>query len=112
MTREHVALLDANVLYPAPLRDLLMQLAVGSLFRARWSVDIHREWIDSLLRNEPFRRRQDLERTRDLMDRALRDCLVLEYDSLIPTIGLPDPGDRHVLAAAIAGGCGVIITHM
>src|SRR5690606_37773819 len=104
-------MLDANVLYPAPLRDLFMQLAVGALFRARWSADIHREWIDSLLRNEPFRRREDLERTRDLMDRAIRDCLVTGYDSLIPTLDLPDPGDRHVLAAAIAGGCDLIVTH-
>jgi hypothetical protein len=37
------ALLDANVLYPAPLRDLFLQLAVTDLFKARWSADIHRE---------------------------------------------------------------------
>jgi hypothetical protein len=50
---DYAALLDANVLYPAPLRDLLIQLAQTNLFRARWSADIHREWIDALLRNEP-----------------------------------------------------------
>ena len=70
------ALLDANVLYPAPLRDLLLQLAVSDLFRARWTAEIHREWIDALLRNEPYRERAALERTRDLMDRATRDSLV------------------------------------
>jgi len=50
-----VAPLDANVLYPAPLRDLLLQLAVADLFRAKWTADIHREWIGALLRNEPHR---------------------------------------------------------
>ncbi len=65
------ALLDANVLYPAPLRDLIMQLSVMDLFQAKWSADIHREWIEALLRNEPHRERARLERTRNLM--ALRD---------------------------------------
>ena len=60
------ALLDANVLYPAPLRDLFLQLAVTDLFKAKWTADIHREWIEALLRNEPHRDRPALERTRDL----------------------------------------------
>ena len=54
------ALLDANVLYPAPVRDLLMQLAASGLFRARWSADIHEEWIRSLLKDQPHRKRADL----------------------------------------------------
>lgn len=36
---------DACVLYPAPLRDLLMQLTLADLFRARWTERIHQEWI-------------------------------------------------------------------
>ena len=106
----YAALLDANVLYPAPLRDLLLQLAVADLFRAKWSADIHREWMGALLRNEPQRDRGVLERTRGLMDRATRDCLVSGYESLIPSLPLPDPDDRHVLAAAIVGRCDVIVT--
>ena len=105
-----IALLDANVLYPAPMRDLLLQLVVSNLFRARWSADIHREWIDALSRNEPHRDRAALERTRDLMDRAVRDCLVTGYEPLVPTLSLPDLRDRHVLAAAIAGQCDTIVT--
>ena len=62
----YTALLDANVLYPAPLRDVLLQLAVADLFKAKWSADIHREWIEALLRNEPQRDRAALERTRHL----------------------------------------------
>jgi hypothetical protein len=106
----YTALLDANVLYPAPLRDLLLQLAVTDLYKAKWTADIHREWIENLLENEPHRERAVLERTRDLMDRATRDCLVTGYTSLIPSLALPDSNDRHVLAAAIVGRCDVIVT--
>jgi hypothetical protein len=106
----YTALLDANVLYPAPLRDILLQLAVADLFRAKWTADIHREWIEALLEREPHRDRAALERTRDLMDRATRDCLVTGYEALVPSLELPDPNDRHVLAAAIVGRCDVIVT--
>ena len=109
MTRV-TALLDANILYPAPLRDIFLQLAVEDVFRAKWSSDIHREWIDALLQNEPHRSRAALERTRDLMDHATRDCLVTGYESLISALSLPDPDDRHVLAAAITARCDVIVT--
>ena len=103
-------LLDANILYPAPVRDIFLQLAADDLVRTKWTADIHREWIDALLRNEPHRDRTALERTRDLMDRATRDCLVTGYEALIPTLDLPDPDDRHVLAAAIIGRCDAIVT--
>ena len=46
----YTALLDANVLYPAPVRDLLLQLAVTDIYKARWTTDIHREWIENLPR--------------------------------------------------------------
>lgn len=104
------ALLDANVLYPAPLRDILLQLAVSDLFRAKWTADIHREWIEALLEREPHRDRAALERTQDLMDNHTRDCLVTGYEPLIASLELPDPDDRHVLAAAIVGRCDVIVT--
>ena len=106
----YTALLDANVLYPAPVRDLLLQLAVTDVYKARWTADIHREWIENLLENEPHRDRARLERTRDLMDSNTRDALVTNYESLIPSLQLPDPEDRHVLAAAIVGRCDVIVT--
>jgi hypothetical protein len=106
----YTALLDANVLYPAPLRDLLLQIAVTDIYKARWTADIHREWIESLLKNEPYRDRAKLERTRDLMDSNARDALVTGYENLIPSLQLPDPDDRHVLAAAIVGRCDVIVT--
>ncbi|RMG83059.1 MAG: PIN domain-containing protein, partial [Chloroflexi bacterium] len=105
-----VALLDANVLYPAPIRDILLQLAVEDVFWGRWTADIHEEWIEALLRNEPHRERMALERTRDLMNQATRDALITGYEALINCLELPDPNDRHVLAAAIVGRCDVIVT--
>jgi len=105
------ALFDACVLYPAPLRDLLMWLALAGLFRARWSDAIHEEWVNSLLAGRPDLTRERLERTRELMNRAVPDCLVTGYEDLVAGLTLPDPGDRHVLAAAIRGGADVIVTY-
>ncbi len=99
---------DANVLYPAELRNLLMHLAMTGLFRARWSAGVHEEWITALLRNRPDLSREKLERTRKLMDKHAPDALVTGYEDLIEGLQLPDPGDRHVLAAAIRGRADVI----
>jgi hypothetical protein len=64
------AVLDACVLYPAALRDLLVHLAVDDLFRAKWTQAIHEEWIRSLLEKRPDLTRRQLERTRDLLSAA------------------------------------------
>ncbi len=104
------AVYDANVLYPAPLRDLLMRLALTDLFRARWTDDIHDEWIRNVLEARPDLTREQLERTRGLMNANVRDCVVEGYQSLIPGLELPDPDDRHVLAAAIRANASVIVT--
>src|SRR5262249_35754559 len=104
------AFLDASVLYPAPLRDLLLELAVSDLYRAKWSDAVHEEWIAAVLRNRSDLTRAQLERTRDLMNAHARDALVIEFEELIDVLDLPDPNDRHVLAAAIKGGEGLIVT--
>jgi hypothetical protein len=101
---------DACVFYPAPLRDFLMHLALTEMFRARWTETIHEEWIVSVLANRPDLTRAQLERTRDFMNKAIPDCLVTGYRELIPGLTLPDPNDRHVLAAAIRAGAGAIVT--
>jgi len=108
--RNFTVLYDACVLYPAPLRDLLMQLAVSDLFHAKWTDEIHEEWMRNLLENRPDLRREQLERTRDLMNAHVQDCLVTGYEELMPALPLPDPKDRHVLAAAIRSGSNVIVT--
>lgn len=104
------AVYDASVLYPAPIRDLLLHLALTDLVRARWTHAIQEEWIAALLRNRPDLSRQQLERTRRLMEASVRDCLVEGFEDLIPDLELPDPNDRHVLAAAICVGADLIVT--
>lgn len=103
------ALFDACVLYPAPVRDLLLSLARTGLFRARWSADIEAEWIGACLRDRPELSGK-LDRTRATMRLAIPDCLVTGYEGLVPHLDLPDSGDRHVLAAAIIGRADVIVT--
>lgn len=87
-----------------------MHLAMTELFRARWTETIHEEWIASVLAAHPNLARAQLERTRDLMNDSVPDCLIEGYRSLIAGLTLPDPDDRHVLAAAIRAGAGVIVT--
>ncbi|HEY8604525.1 PIN domain-containing protein [Tsuneonella suprasediminis] len=101
---------DACVLYPAPVRDLLLEMAAASLFRAKWSNEIHDEWMRNLLANRSELSPEKLERTRELMDAAVLDCLVEGHMDLISSLELPDPDDRHVLAAAIHCGADAIIT--
>lgn len=104
------AIYDACVLYPAPLRDLLLRLAMTELFRARWTDRIHEEWVRSVLSNRKDLTAGQLERTRQLMDHAVPDCLVTDYEDLIDNLELPDPDDRHIFAAAIRCQAGVIVT--
>jgi hypothetical protein len=104
------AIYDACVLYPAPLRSLLMYLALTDLFRAKWTDAIHEEWMRAVQRDYPDISREKAEKVRDLMNAHVRDCLVTDYEELIPALTLPDPDDRHVLAAAIQAGTDVIVT--
>jgi hypothetical protein len=105
-----VAFLDASVLYPALLRNLLMHFAVADLFQAHWSARVHDEWMRSLLRNRPDISRTQLERTRELMDAHVLDALVEGYERRIEGITLPDADDRHVVAAALHCGAQFIVT--
>ena len=105
-----VALLDACVLYPAQLRDLLLRTAISDLYKARWTDQIHDEWIRSLRKNRQDISLERLARTRELMNTSVPDCLVNGYEPYISELNLPDPDDRHVLAAAIRCQAGVIVT--
>lgn len=106
-----IAIYDSCVLYPAPLRDLLMHLALTDLFQAKWTESIHQEWMKNVLANRPDLTLNQLQRTRELMDKHVRDCIVTEYETLIPTLSLPDSNDHHVLAAAIYAQASVIVTY-
>jgi predicted nucleic acid-binding protein len=104
------ALLDANVLYPAPLRDFLLCLAELELYKPKWSASIQEEWIRNLLQNRPDLKREWLAKTSAAMNAAFPDAAVQGYEKLITGLSLPDRNDRHVVAAAIRGKADVIIT--
>ncbi|MDB6368761.1 PIN domain-containing protein [Photorhabdus bodei] len=103
-------LLDACVLYPARLRDLLMHLGIAGLYQAKWTDRIQEEWKRNLLQQRPEIPSKALERTIQLMNSAIPDANVTGYESLIAGLTLPDPNDRHVLAAAIRTNAEVIVT--
>ena len=105
-----VVVADACVLYPALLRDLLMHLSLKGLIQLRWSDAIQDEWTRSLSANRRDLDAARIERTRALMERALPAARVYGYEGLVDTLVLPDPDDRHVLAAAIHCSSEVIVT--
>jgi hypothetical protein len=107
------AVLDANVLYSYPLTSVLLELAEMRLFRPIWSEEIHAEWMRNLRKNRPDIDPDKIERRRRLMDKALPDARVTGHEMLMPALDgldLPDPDDRHVIAAAIRGKAQVIVT--
>ena len=105
-----IVVYDACVLYPAPLRDLLMWLALSDLFQAKWTDRIHQEWISNVLKDRPDLTLNQLNRTKNLMNFHVRDALVNNYEDLIPSLTLPDPNDRHILATAVKAKASLIIT--
>ncbi len=106
-----VVLYDANVLYPSTLRDLLIRVAQAGLVQGKWTHEILDEVFSNLIRNRPDLDPAKLARTRELMNSAVRDCLVTGYEPLIDSLTLPDADDRHVLAAAIKARAQVIVTN-
>lgn len=86
-------LLDANVLYPADLRDLLLELAFRRVYRARWTERIQHEWVNSVLRNQPNLSRQALKRTATVMAQAIPEALIKNYQHAESDLALPDPDE-------------------
>ena len=105
-----VVLYDACVLYPSPLRDLLIRVAIEDLVIASWSERILDEVFRSLQRDRPDLDPTRLARTRQRMCAAVLDCVVEGYEDLEAAISLPGPDDRHVVAAAVRAGAGTIVT--
>ncbi len=105
-----IAVLDACVLYPPALRDLFLWLAEEGVYRPRWTDAIYDEWTRNLLADRPNQTAERLARTRELMNQVDPLCLVTGYEAAIAFLRLPDPDDRHVLAAAIHANAAVIVT--
>ncbi len=114
MKHNATVVFDACVLFPASLRDLLIELARRAFhkqyFRAKWTEKIHEEWINSLLKTRSDLSRLALERTHRLIDANVPECLVTNYEHRIPFLKLKDENDRHVLAAAIECEASIIVT--
>ena len=106
-----VAVLDACVLYPPSVRDLLMWVATTGAYSPRWTDVIQAEWVSSVLADNPAVSQVQLERTCRLMEQAIPEGSVKGYEIHIPTLALPDPADLHVLAAAIHASASHIVTY-
>jgi predicted nucleic acid-binding protein len=106
-----IVIYDANVLYPNTLRDLLIRIAQQPhLVQAKWTSEILDEMSRALRKNRPDITVEKTTRLSQLMNDAVRDCLVTGYQPLIEGLDLPDPDDRHVLAAAIKANAQLIVT--
>ena len=105
-----VVVYDANVLYPSTLRDVLIRVGLARLVQPKWTERILDEVFRNLRTNRPDLDPARLDRSRRLMNDAIRDVTVTGYEYLIDQLELPDPDDRHVLAAAIHAEAQVIVT--
>ncbi|TQI78865.1 PIN domain-containing protein [Serratia fonticola] len=102
--------LDACVIYPSLLRDLLIRLGLKGLYQPKWTALIEDEWQRNLLANRPDLTQAKISRTSELMNEAVPDAMVTGFEPLIPSITLPDPDDRHVVAAAVRSNAEIIVT--
>ena len=102
-----VVIYDANVLYPSTLRDVLIRLAQTGLLQAKWSETILDETFRSLHANRPDLDETRFQRTRNLMNLAVRDAVVTGYEPLIGSLHLPDLDDRHVAGGPTSVGLAV-----
>lgn len=110
------AILDTCVLVPSRARDVLLEVASTGAYRPLWSSEILAE-LDRTLRFLLAKRGAQPEETDAYLTRLFRqmritfpDALVTGWEELVPTIHLPDPDDRHVVAAARSGQADVIVT--
>jgi predicted nucleic acid-binding protein len=102
-------ILDANVIYPIEIRDLLFWFAHYELYTPKWSIHIFDEWKEVMARKN-ISKDEILKRV-DKANKAFPDALVTNYEPLIDLLNLPDQKDRHVLAAAIKINANVIVTN-
>lgn len=92
------------------MRDLLIRAGLAGLVQPKWTEQILDETFRSILKSRSDLNASALDRTRTLMNESVRDVLVEDYERWIDDLELPDPDDRHVLAAAIASEADVIVT--
>lgn len=102
-------LTDANILYPAYLRDVVLRFAYAGVFQVRWTDQILHEMARSMKKKVPEERHDRVDRTVAQMREAFPDAMVTGHENLISSM-TNHPKDRHVLAAAVEAGADLIVT--
>lgn len=107
----YVALLDASVLHPWVLCDLLLRLAERRLYRPAWSAEILDELVDSLTERRP-EHAERFRRRREHMEAAFAEAMADRPERFLAAVpDEVDAGDHHVVAAALAARADVIVTN-
>lgn len=102
------AVIDANAMVSGWTLDILMSLAEEGLYQPAWSQKILEEFCRA---GEALGFGEGAERKATQMDRAFPDACIEGWERHVGQVVLPDPDDRHVVAAAIEGDCDCIVTY-
>lgn len=102
-------LLDANVLFPPYLRDLLLHFAEKEFYEVRWTDQILQEVSRSIKKRRPTDVHDKVDSMIAQLNEAFEEARISGYEDLIPVMK-NHPKDRHVLAAAVADNVDMIVT--
>ena len=100
--------LDTCALYPGTLCDTLLRIAERGVYRPHWSADVLAE-LERNLAKLPSVGIAGAQRRVGHMTGAFEDAMVTGYTDLVSAMTC-HPKDAHVLAAAVASECQVIVT--
>lgn len=104
------AFLDACVMVPIALADTLLRLAEAELYRPLWSCRVLDEVVDAIEAIHPDLASGSARSRTNAMQASFEDACVTDWEDLVAGISLPDPDDRHVVAAALQGRADMIVT--
>lgn len=104
------AFLDACVLLPVALGDTLLRAAEADLYRPAWSPRVQDEVRRAFSRVRPDLPPSRIEARLRAADRVFPDALTTGYEPLEAGVALPDPDDRHVVAAAVTARADAVVT--
>ena len=105
-----VVFIDACVLYPNLVREVVLRLAGAGLFRPAWSPRVLAEWRIAAARDGGVGAESAVDAATARMTASFPGASVAPDPAVEQALDLPDPADIHVLAGAIAAGAGVLLT--